>query len=274
MIFAHGLTFCGAAAFDLPLDGRSLCQFLAERGFTCLVVDHRGFGRSSSLEPSDPFTLDERVADLRAVHEYARERGGDISLVGLSLGCGVVARLAAERDASISSVVLLGVPKPLLPDGASPHQGIDEYDTAVRENRTYFLRSFTRHEIRTRIMTGEQALIPEAVFDAFFTTAFESMRVGSSDVVRVPISIAPRRDIDRTAVASLRKPALVIRGERDEISTAESMRELQVVLPAQLARFVTFPNRKHDLFLYPQPEEVMETIHSFLVETIQHAAGT
>src|ERR1044071_9185966 len=47
VLFVHGLTYPGSAAFDLPLGGRSWMDDLARNGFDTWCVDVRGFGRST-----------------------------------------------------------------------------------------------------------------------------------------------------------------------------------------------------------------------------------
>ena len=57
-----------------------------------LAIDYRGFGDSTGT-PSEPGL----IADARAIWDYVTEQGGgEIILMGQSLGTGVVAGLAGE----------------------------------------------------------------------------------------------------------------------------------------------------------------------------------
>src|ERR1700742_3942780 len=55
LIFVHGATYPAETAFDLPIEGVSMMDLIAQRGFDVYLVDVRGYGRSTRPpEMNDP----------------------------------------------------------------------------------------------------------------------------------------------------------------------------------------------------------------------------
>jgi pimeloyl-ACP methyl ester carboxylesterase len=136
VLFVHGLTYPGSAAFDLPLDGRSWMDDLAHHGFDTWCVDVRGYGRStrpSLMEQPPQANAPGRVAATAtadvaaAVHFNQRQRGLDrIAIVAWSWGTVLSARFAASEPRSVERLVLYApvwlwrgdAPPPKAPPGA------------------------------------------------------------------------------------------------------------------------------------------------------------
>jgi len=47
LLFVHGATYPAETAFDLPIEGVSMMDLLAARGYDVYLVDVRGYGRST-----------------------------------------------------------------------------------------------------------------------------------------------------------------------------------------------------------------------------------
>src|SRR5438477_12365910 len=47
LLYVHGATYPAETAFDLPLGGRSMMDFIAEQGWDVYLVDVRGYGGST-----------------------------------------------------------------------------------------------------------------------------------------------------------------------------------------------------------------------------------
>ncbi len=47
LLFVHGATYPAETAFDLPIEGVSMMDLIASRGFDVYLVDVRGYGRST-----------------------------------------------------------------------------------------------------------------------------------------------------------------------------------------------------------------------------------
>src|SRR4030088_2495418 len=47
LLYVHGATYPSETAFDLPIEGVSMMDLIAARGFDVYLVDVRGYGRST-----------------------------------------------------------------------------------------------------------------------------------------------------------------------------------------------------------------------------------
>src|SRR6202048_1167634 len=47
LLFVHGATYPSETAFDLPIEGASMMDLIAARGYDVYLVDIRGYGRST-----------------------------------------------------------------------------------------------------------------------------------------------------------------------------------------------------------------------------------
>src|ERR1700749_1696965 len=72
LLFVHGATYPAETAFDLPIEGVSMMDMIAARGFDVWLVDSRGYGRSPGPpERSQPPEANEPlVSTAMAAHDY------------------------------------------------------------------------------------------------------------------------------------------------------------------------------------------------------------
>src|ERR1700712_4458780 len=47
LLYVHGATYPSETAFDLPIEGASMMDLIAARGYDVYLVDVRGYGRST-----------------------------------------------------------------------------------------------------------------------------------------------------------------------------------------------------------------------------------
>src|SRR2546430_15632683 len=47
VLYVHGATYPAESTFDLPLNGLSWMDYIAQRGYDVYLVDVRGYGRST-----------------------------------------------------------------------------------------------------------------------------------------------------------------------------------------------------------------------------------
>src|SRR5947208_16834261 len=47
LLYVHGATYPSETAFDLPIEGASMMDLIAARGYDVYLVDIRGYGRST-----------------------------------------------------------------------------------------------------------------------------------------------------------------------------------------------------------------------------------
>jgi len=95
---------------------------LSDRNVRCIAYDQRGHGRSS--DPGAGYDYDTLSDDLAAVMERARVRGA--TLVGHSMGCGVIARYLTRHGSDrVARVALVSPTLPFLLKTEDNPQGLD-----------------------------------------------------------------------------------------------------------------------------------------------------
>jgi len=84
LLFVHGATEPAEATFDLPLEGMSWMDYIAQRGWDVYLVDVRGYGRSTRPpemdQPADSnapiVTTDVAVKDVGSAIDFIFQRRG------------------------------------------------------------------------------------------------------------------------------------------------------------------------------------------------------
>jgi non-heme chloroperoxidase len=100
---------------------------LADQGLRCVAYDSRGHGRSS--DPGQGYDYDTLAGDLAAVIERLNLR--EATLVGHSMGCGVVARYLSRHGAR--RVARVALVSPSLPFALKTEDNPDGMDKRVLE---------------------------------------------------------------------------------------------------------------------------------------------
>ena len=54
LLFVHGATYPAETAFDLPIEGLSMMDLIAARGYDVYLVDVRGYGHSTRPGRNEP----------------------------------------------------------------------------------------------------------------------------------------------------------------------------------------------------------------------------
>ena len=96
VLFVHGATYPSETAFDLPLDGLSWMDYIAQHGYDVYLMDVRGYGHStrppqmdSPPDQNPPFADSlTAAADISAVVDYilARRKLQKLDLLSWSWG--------------------------------------------------------------------------------------------------------------------------------------------------------------------------------------------
>src|SRR6202521_6450142 len=67
LLFVHGATYPAETAFDLPIEGVSMMDLIARRGYDVYLVDVRGYGRSTAPpEMSQPPAANKPIVSTAA----------------------------------------------------------------------------------------------------------------------------------------------------------------------------------------------------------------
>jgi pimeloyl-ACP methyl ester carboxylesterase len=116
LLYVHGATYPSETAFDLPIEGASMMELIAARGYDVYLVDVRGYGRSTRPpEMSAPpaankpiVSMDVAVRDFgQAVNYVCGRRGVDkINLMGWSWGTAIAGKYTSEHNEKVHRLVL------------------------------------------------------------------------------------------------------------------------------------------------------------------------
>ncbi|MES2750666.1 MAG: alpha/beta fold hydrolase [Pseudomonadota bacterium] len=116
LLFVHGATYPAETAFDLPIEGKSMMDLIAARGYDVYLVDVRGYGRSSRpAEMSQPPSANKPIVQTSvaakdfgtAVDYILKKRGvSKINVMGWSWGTSTVGLYTSENNAKVNRAVL------------------------------------------------------------------------------------------------------------------------------------------------------------------------
>jgi len=277
VLFVHGLTYAASAVFDLPLQGTSWMNFIAERGFDVWSVDIRGFGRSS--RPADfslpaarnPPYLDAATAtgDLATAAAFIRERRGvpRLTILAWSWGTALAARHASENPDLVERLVLYAPvwlwqgpePVPSAPPGA--------------------YRSVTRKAAREGWLSAapeamRDTLLPSGWFDAWADSVWTTDPEGAAmdpPVLRVPngplVEVVENWRSGRAFFdpARVLAPTQLVVGEWDRTTPPnQALALFSQLTKSRGKRLVVLPEGTHLIFLERNRSALFTTVQSFL----------
>src|SRR5271154_5426939 len=116
LLFVHGATYPAETAFDLPIEGMSMMDLIAMRGYDVYLVDVRGYGHSTRPpEMSQPAEANKPIVstkvaahDLGAAVDYIlhRRKVSKINLMGWSWGTSIAGLYTSEHNDKVNRLVL------------------------------------------------------------------------------------------------------------------------------------------------------------------------
>jgi pimeloyl-ACP methyl ester carboxylesterase len=116
LLYVHGATYPSETAFDLPIEGVSMMDMIAARGFDVYLVDVRGYGRSTRPpEMSQPAAENKPIVstevaahDLGSAVDYILKKRGvaKIELMGWSWGTSIAGLYTSGHNEKVDRLVL------------------------------------------------------------------------------------------------------------------------------------------------------------------------
>src|ERR1700687_4972158 len=116
LLFVHGATYPAETAFDLPIEGVSMMDLIAARGYDVYLVDVRGYGRSTRpAEMSQPPEANKPIVSTKvAAHDLGaavdfilrKRKGSRINVMGWSLGTSIAGLYTSEHNDKVNRLVL------------------------------------------------------------------------------------------------------------------------------------------------------------------------
>src|ERR1700732_3274116 len=116
LLFVHGATYPAETAFDLPIEGVSMMDLIAMRGYDVYLVDVRGYGRSPRPpEMSQPPAANKPIVstkvaaqDLGTAVDYIlrKRKVSKINVMGWSWGTSIAGLYTSEHNDKVNRLVL------------------------------------------------------------------------------------------------------------------------------------------------------------------------
>jgi pimeloyl-ACP methyl ester carboxylesterase len=245
LLFVHGATQPAEATFDLPIEGLSWMDYIAQHGWDVYLVDVRGYGRSTRPPEMDQpaasnppiVTTDVAVKDVGSAIDFILRRRGlsRINLMGWSWGTVIMGAYTADHNDNVESLVLYA---PLWLRTSPPSQ------TASAPLGAYV--SAPMATARDRLQAGapgdrKNDLMPASWFEAWSAAALATDPVGSKQeppVLRSPAGVfhdirnywdagKPYYDPGR-----IQAPTLVIAAEWDQVTPSQGAQAVFHKLPS------------------------------------------
>lgn len=222
------------------LDFKILSKKLADAGFSVLLLDNRGSGKSFTMEA---FTIEDMAQDVKNLWEKLGIH--ESYLLGISMG-GLIAQSIATTSKTPKALVLTSTTASqlhyLLPFTEWSHT-IQE----LREQlRPYFFSDFFE----------KNPLLVNAMAKQLISTENSDSR---SQNIRQRQAISKFR-IDELDLSVIKIPTLIIHGENDGVISVAAAEEISKRIPG--SRKMIYPNTGH-LILAEKPSEFYKDVTAF-----------
>jgi pimeloyl-ACP methyl ester carboxylesterase len=285
LLFVHGATYPAETAFDLPLNGVSMMDYIAQQGFDVYLVDVRGYGGSTRpAEMDKPASENKPIADTvtavkdvsAAVDHILKRRGvSKIDIMGWSWGTAIMGMYTAQNNAKVNRLVLYA---PLWIFSTKPLIGGDGPLGAYR--------TVSKDSAKDRWLKGvaedkKAGLIPKGWFeqwaDATWATDPESGKQ-NPPLLRAPNGVLQDlRDYWANGKAQydpadIRAPTLLIHAEWDADLPSDQARGYFAKLTnAPYKRYVEIGEGTHTVMMEKNRMQLFHEVAAFLEEPAPQA---
>jgi pimeloyl-ACP methyl ester carboxylesterase len=280
LLYVHGATYPAETAFDLPLNGRSMMDYVAQQGWDVYLVDVRGYGGSTRppemdkpASESGPI-VDTSVAvkDVGAAVGHILQRRGvtKINLMGWSWGTVIMGIYTTEHNDRVNRLVLYApawifTTRPLI-GGTGP---LGAY------------RTVTKEAAKQRWMTGvpeskKDDLVPPGWFEQWADATWQTDPVGSKQnppVVRAPNGVLQDFRTYWTAgkaqydPGDIHVPTLIIHAEWDaDLPSDQAQAYFAKLTNAPYKRFIEIGEGTHSIIMEKNRMQFFREIMNFLNE--------
>ncbi|MBJ6361519.1 alpha/beta fold hydrolase [Paenibacillus sp. GCM10012307] len=239
---------------------------LSRRGYRCIGIDQRGFGRSDA--PSQGYSYDRMADDLRAVIDHLELQ--DAVMIGFSVGGAISIRyMARHHGHRVSKLALVGAAAPVFTQRHDYAYGMTNEEMndqihAVMTDRPKMLKDFGK------LFLAHKANLFNAVSNDFTDWLHRlGLEASAWGTIRVAESL---RDEDlRPDLAQLRGPVTIFQGLQDKICPPDFGQLLVKNIPE--STLVHFEHSGHGI-MFDEPQKFNDELISFLEKSqpVQAAA--
>ena len=283
LLYVHGATYPSETAFDLPIEGHSMMDLLAEKGYDVYLVDVRGYGKSGRpAEMNQPAANNKPIVDTAqavvdfssAVDHVLKLHGVEkINIFGWSWGTSIVGMYTSLNNSKVNRLVMYAPmwifdQSTALPTGpnAKPASEIGAYRVVSKQSaKDRWLKG----------LTTEQAngLIPPGVFEAWADSTWKTDPQSNNENLRAPNGVMydgmtywqqgkPRYDASK-----IRVPTFLIHAEWDaDLPSYQAHGLFKELKNAPYKRFVELSEGTHTVMLEKNRMQFFREILLFLDE--------
>jgi pimeloyl-ACP methyl ester carboxylesterase len=280
LLYVHGATYPSETAFDLPLNGLSMMDYIAQQGWDVYLVDVRGYGGSTRPAEMDvPASENKPIVDTptavkdvgSAVNHILQKRNvPKINLMGWSWGTGIMGMYTAEHNDKVIRLVQYA---PMwLFKGATPIGG---------DGPLPAYRNVTRESAKERWLKGvaenkKADLIPAGWFEQWADATWATDPVGAKQnppVLRAPNGVLA--DANAYWIAGkpqydpgdIKVPTLIIHAEWDaDLPTYHAQAYFAKLTNAPYKRFVELGEGTHTIMMEKNRMQFFHEVMTFLTE--------
>ena len=280
LLYVHGATYPSETAFDLPLNGLSMMDYVARQGWDVYLVDVRGYGRSTRPREMEkpaaenPPIVDTSVAvkDVGTAVNYILQRRGvaKINLMGWSWGTVIMGTYTTQHNDLVNRLVLYA-PAWIFttPPAIGGNGPLGAYRTVTQEAaKQRWLRGVAEDK--------KADLIPDGWFQQWADATWATDPVGaqqSPPVVRAPNGVfadfgkywfAGKPQYDP---GDIRAPTLIIHAEWDaDLPSDQAQGYFAKLTNTPYKRFVEIGEGTHSIMLEKNRMQFFREIMNFLNE--------
>jgi pimeloyl-ACP methyl ester carboxylesterase len=279
LLYVHGTTQAASSTFDLPLDGLSWMDYIAQCGYDVYLVDVRAYGRSTrppemekpAAENPPIVRTDVAVRDVGAAVDHILARRGltKLNLMGWSWGTAIMGRYATQNSDKVNRLVLYAPGWTREAPSTGSQAPLGAYQT------------WTMEQARSRLQNGapeekKKDLMPAAWFETWSAAALATDPVGAKQtppVVRTPNgTVQDSREYWMAGKAlwepsEVKAPTLIVVGEWDaRTPVAGAQAVFGKLSNAPSKRLVQIGEGTHLIFLEKNRIQLFREVQLFLDE--------
>ena len=279
LLYVHGASQAASSTFDLPLDGLSWMDYIAQHGYDVYLVDVRGYGGSTrppemekpAAENPPIVRTDVAVKDVEAAVDHILARRGvtKLNLMGWSWGTAIMGRYATQNSDKVHRLVLYAPPWTSEAPASSTQAPLGAYQT------------WTMEQARSRLQNGapeekKKDLMPAAWFEAWSAATLAIDPVGAKQtppVVHTPNGVV--QDIREYLMAgkplwepsAIKAPTLIVLAEWDAgVTPATGQAVFGKLTNTPYKRLVQIGEGTHLVFLEKNRLHLFREVQLFLDE--------
>jgi pimeloyl-ACP methyl ester carboxylesterase len=279
LLYVHGTSQAASSTFDVPLDGVSWMEYIAQRGYDVYLVDLRGYGGSTRPPEMEKPAADHppivrtevAVQDVEAAvdHILARRGLANLNLMGWSWGSTTMGRYATQNSDKVHRLVLYAPAWTREAPATGSQAPLGAYQTWTMEQARRDLQNGAPEEKKNDLM-------PAAWFEAWSAAALATDPVGATQtppVVRTPNgSVQDTREYWMTGKplwepSEIKAPTLIVVGEWDALTPVTGAQAIFGKLTnTHYKRLVQIGEGTHLVFLEKNRMHLFREVQVFLDE--------